>query len=153
MARVASIVANGGDFAPTQFILKGNNSVERPDYQTIPIVSNDEANVLKRFMIRESDKHRNNRHTFPQGLEMGGKTGTPERDLYYKTTNRAGKEITAIDRKNDGWYIFFINSAKENAPLAVAMRMERLPGKSGSGAAVRLTDKVVLKSLRELGYL
>jgi len=151
MARAASIVANGGNFVPTQFILKGTNSVERPGYQSIPIVSGSEAGVLKGFMEKESDKHRGVGYHFPVGLEMGGKTGTPERDLYYRTTDKNGREITAVKNRNDGWYIFFINSAKENAPLAVAVRMERL-GAGISGNAVRLTDKVVLKTLKELGY-
>ena len=152
MARIASIVANNGKFVPTQFILKGNNILNRQDSDTIEIVSIDAAGVLKGFMKKESDKHRGNGYTFPQGLELGGKTGTPERDLHYITTNRTGKEITAVKRMNDGWYIFFINSAKEGAPLAVAVRMERL-GAGISGNAVRLTDKVVLKTLKGLGYL
>jgi len=152
MARVASIVVNGGNFMPTQFILKGDSSVERPNYKTIPIVSNNVADTLKGFMIKESNKHRDAGHAFPLGLEMGGKTGTPERDFYYKTIDRNGREITAVKKMNDGWYIFFINSEKEKAPLAVAVRMERL-GAGISGNAVRLTDKVVLSVLNDLGYI
>ena len=148
MARIASIVANGGNFMPTQFILKGNGSVKRPDYKSIPIVSNDEAKILKGYMEKESDKHRIWGYKFPVGLEMGGKTGTPERDWFFTTIDKDGREITGVKNMNDGWYIFFINSAKENAPLAVAVRMERL-GAGISGNAVRLTDKVVLKVLKQ----
>ena len=159
MARVASIVANGGNFVPTQFILKGNGKVKKTDYKPIPIVSNNEDNVLKGFMIKESDKHRGKGYTFPLGLDMGGKTGTPEREMAYTTqvlNKKTGEYKTVTvnadldNRKdgkmNDGWYIFFINSPKEQAPLAVAVRMERL-GAGISGNAVRLTDKVVLKAL------
>ena len=53
---------------------------------------------------------------------------------------------------NDGWYIFFIDSPKLNAPLAVAVRMERL-GSGISDNAWKLSDKVVLKVLSEMGYL
>jgi len=53
---------------------------------------------------------------------------------------------------NDGWYMFFIDSPKKKAPLAVAVRMERM-GEGSSMHAVRLSDRVVLKVLREMGYL
>jgi cell division protein FtsI/penicillin-binding protein 2 len=156
MARVVSIVANDGKFVETQFVKQGNKTLKVEKPQITPIVSKGEANILKGYMQKESDKHRRNGYTFPKSEKeddrMGGKTGTPERELRYKTINSKGKEVTIVRRYNDGWYIFFINSPKENAPLAVAVRMERL-GAGISGNAVRLTDKVVLKVLRDMGYL
>jgi hypothetical protein len=107
-------------------------------------------------MQKESDKHRKKGYTFPKSEKeedrIGGKTGTPERELRYKTINSKGKKVTVVRRYNDGWYVFFIYSPKEKAPLAVAIRMERL-GAGISGNAVRLTDKVVLKVLSDAGYL
>jgi cell division protein FtsW (lipid II flippase)/cell division protein FtsI/penicillin-binding protein 2 len=156
MARVASIVANDGIFVETQFIKQGNKTLKVEKPQTTTIVSKDEANILKRYMQKESDKHRKKGYTFPKSEKeedrIGGKTGTPERELRYKTLNSKGKEVTIVRRYNDGWYVFFIYSPKENAPLAVAIRMERL-GAGISGNAVRLADKVVLKVLSECGYL
>jgi cell division protein FtsI/penicillin-binding protein 2 len=146
MARVASIVANEGKFVKTRFIKRGNESLKIKKPQTIQIVSKDEANILKGYMQSESAKHK----IFPTG--MGGKTGTPERELRYKAINNKGKEVTVVKTYNDGWYIFFINSPKEKASLAVAIRMERL-GAGISGNAVRLADKVVLKVLNNTGYL
>jgi cell division protein FtsI/penicillin-binding protein 2 len=159
MARVASIVANGGNFVETQFPKQGNKTLKTEKPEIIRIVSEKEANILKGYMEQESTKHK----IFPAG--MGGKTGTPERDMKYQTTvidKKTGKSKTItvygdIDTKrdgkmNDGWYIFFINSPKEKAPLAVAIRMERL-GAGVSGNAVRLADKVVLKVLSDVGYL
>ena len=153
MARVASIVANAGNLAPTRFILKGNydKTVERPQYTSIPIVSEEEAAILKGYMKKETQKHTQSNMTranFPEN--MGGKTGTPERDLYYTGKDQDGKTILKREKKNDGWYIFFTDS--EN-PLAIAVRMERLPFGSGSGTAVRLTDKAVMKVLTEAGYI
>ena len=158
MARVASIVANDGTFVPTQFIFAGNkdNTVTRPDYRSIPIVSEEAAGILKQYMIKESDKHRNDRNNpiaFPAGLNMGGKTGTPERGLYVLEHGKWAKVVNKSGSSpNDGWYIFFIDSEKEQAPLAVAVRMERLFD-SGSKTAVRLADKVVVKVLGEEGYV
>jgi cell division protein FtsI/penicillin-binding protein 2 len=158
MARVAGIVANGGEFVETQFVKKGNETLKVEKPKTTKVVAENSANILKDFMQNESSRHRRNGYSFPVG--MGGKTGTPERDLYYSKYNKNGEPLK--DRKgkiqifkqryNDGWYIFFINSPKENAPLAVAVRMERL-GAGISGNAVQLTDKVVLKVLSEMGYL
>jgi cell division protein FtsI/penicillin-binding protein 2 len=164
MARVAAIVANGGTFVETQFIKKGNEILETPSPQTIPIVSPQVANILKTYMQNESSKHRSKGYSLPE--LMGGKTGTPERDLYYAVYNEQTKRTEEIadelperetiiekNRRNDGWYIFFIHSEKEKAPLAVALRMERL-GAGISGNAVRLADKVVInKALRESGYV
>jgi len=155
MAHVASIVVNGGEFVPTQFVLKGNNdkTVVRPTNNSIPIVSKEEADILKGYMTTESMKEQARRNKVNFTSSIGGKTGTPERDFYYSVKNNEGKIEFKKDPRtwNDGWYVFFTNSEK---PLAVAVRMERLAsGYGGSGTAVRLTDKVVMKVLTDLGYV
>ncbi len=156
MARVVSIVANGGKMPETKFILKGNKDLKVPEKMPfIKIVSENEANTLKRFMNNESKKHRD-KHNYAFPANMGGKTGTPERVITYtgtaKVYNKAIKQyenkiITVLDKMNDGWYIFFIDSHREKAPLAIAVRMERLAD-GNSGTAVRLTNKVILKVLQ-----
>ena len=151
MARVASIVGNDGILQPTRFILKGNNegTVERTDYEPISIVSKEEADILKNYMITESMVEQPRRNGTLFAASIGGKTGTPERDYYYIGKDKEGNTERKREKRNDGWYIFFTDSEK---PVAVAVRMERLIG-SGSGTAVRLTDKVVMKVLEELGYI
>lgn len=174
MARIAAIVANGGNLAETQF-LKNDNNPSKKEQKSTSIVSMEEADILKGYMQGESAKHRRSKNgaTFPD--HMGGKTGTPERGISYfipvidkktgepvidKKTGKPKLKSVAADidvkkgdgKMNDGWYVFFINSSREKAPLAVAVRMERL-GEGVSGNAVRLTDKVVLKVLRDTGYL
>ena len=53
---------------------------------------------------------------------------------------------------NDGWYMFFIDSPKLRAPIAVAVRLERIPGHN-SGLAVQFTKQVVLPALQECDYI
>lgn len=159
MARVASIVANNGELTPTRYIL----SIGKKDYPVFPsreIISSKSAKILKSYMQEESDKHRKN-YSLPYSAEasnrMGGKTGTPERSLLQKFWTRdKGSHIS-----NDAWYIFFIESEKLDAPLAIAVRFERtkdiINGKAGasefgSGNAVRFVADVVLPTLNKLGY-
>lgn len=159
MARVASIVANNGELTPTRYIL----SIGEKDYPVFPsreIISSKSAQILKSYMQAESDKHRKN-YSLPNSAEssnrMGGKTGTPERSLPQKFWTRdKGSHIS-----NDAWYIFFIESEKLDAPLAIAVRFERtkdiINGKAGasefdSGIAVRFVADVVLPTLNKLGY-
>lgn len=157
MARAVSIVASGGNFVPTRYIHDNNKNrqVQEAAYAPIPIVSKDEAGVLRNMMIKEAMEEQRSRNKTMFSATIGGKTGTPERDLFYSydqtgkpVKNRRGEQLKLT--RNDGWYVFFTDSEKQ--PLAVAVRMERLPN-SGSGAAVRLSDEVVMKVLTELGYI
>lgn len=159
MARIAAIVANEGRLVETRFILRGNRTLEVPKKPgSVQIVSPAAASVLCGYMQNESKKHRDNtslRAAFP--ADMGGKTGTPERELWRRTNriDRNGNPQMETVKRNDGWYMFFVDSPKEGAPLAVAVRMERLPEAKGntSRRAVELTDKVVLAVLREMNYI
>jgi cell division protein FtsI/penicillin-binding protein 2 len=162
MARVASIVANNGNFVPTKYLLNddSNEHLKIPAQQEIPIVSSSNANEkLREYMINEANWNVTNDRQItsvnPKNANMGGKTGTPERELYFKTySQKRGKEVVSeVKKMNDGWYIFFIDSKKTKSPLAVAVRMERLPLGTGSGTAVRFADRVVIKTLRDLGYI
>ena len=145
MARVSSIVANGGNMPTTRYLMAQKS-------EDIPIVSSTEARLLSTFMKEEANE---------KGFDnprVGGKTGTAERDLW-DVNGRKLKESP-----NDGWFICFIDNANVRSqktdgedetkvsPLAVAVRMERL-GSGTSGQAVNLTKEVVLKVLIELGYL
>ena len=130
--------------------------VEKP--KVTQIVSESSANILKEYMTKEAMTEQRSRNGVSFSYSIGGKTGTPERELRYikydkkgePIRNKNGKIIMYKQTLNDGWYIFFTNS--KDKPLAVAVRLERLESK-GSGRAVKLTEKVVLKILGELGYL
>lgn len=151
MARVAAIVANKGQLVETQFIKTGNKMLEVEKRKPVGIVTKDEAEILKKYMQNESAKH--GRFT----AEMGGKTGTPERDMrqYAGGVDQKGHPRMKSVKLNDGWYIFFIDSATAKAPLAVAVRMERLPEAKGntSRRAVELTGEVILTALRNEKYI
>lgn len=156
MARIGSIVANGGKLVPTRYVFKGNENLKIPKTTSIPLLSAGEAQVLKEYMTTESMQEQPSRNGVSFGHSIGGKTGTPEREWRFTLfdskgkprISKKGKLLTQTVKTNDGWYVFFTNSP---SPLAVAVRMERLFGK-GSGEAVRLTDRVVLKALEEAGY-
>ena len=141
MARVAAMVANDGSFVPTRYVLRqGTNEVAPHE----PIVMTASTALLKNFMQLESDKHRSKGRALPGSptdpQRMGGKTGTPERGL----GNRGA-------RPNDAWYIFFVRSAALQAPLAVAVRLERTESR-GSGEAVQFAASTVIPALNAAGY-
>lgn len=148
MARVASIVANDGQLVPTRYILKVGHDKQLPA-QSIPIIGTEQASALRGFMQLESDKHRSNGRHLPgspdQPGRMGGKTGTPERA---RGNGLPGKA-------NDAWYVCFVNSGKLNAPLAIAIRLERTTNyvtnrDYQSGLAVAAIADCVLPALEDL---
>ena len=139
MARVASIVANNGRLAPTRYVSRiGNNTFPHPD--PVKIVEPEEAQLLKSFMQKESQKRGYLPNVPGNSNTIGGKTGTPER------VDRRGNKHC-----NDAWYICFAYSRRLNAPVAIALRLER---------TVRLTSEVakeamgrcIIPALNDAGY-
>ena len=121
--------------------------------QSKEIISSSSAKLLKSYMQQESDKHRRAGKKLPlsnDNVRMGGKTGTPERVLPQRMWSNKRKPETS----NDAWYIFFIQSETQNAPLAVAVRLERLGlgSGNGSGKAVQFVGDVIIPVLNEAGY-
>ena len=164
MARVASIVYNKGKMPITKYIYAvGANKKLVEAGKSISIISNNQAASLYKYMKEETTKHRSITRTKHPGLpeSMGGKTGTPERN--YKTLG-VKKSILA----NDGWYICFVDcefgidskdSKKENMPLAIAVRLERVGlnnklvgNDGGSGMAVSFVEKTVIPALKACNY-
>lgn len=143
MARVVSVVANGGVMPKTRFRL------DEPIEDGIRIVGPDEAKLLKGYMQTMA---RNANGTADNAIKddaVGGKTGTPERRL------------NDFKKPNDGWFIFYVdgcnvktgNQNSETHTLAIAVRMERLNDSNmGSGLAMRFSRDLVLTVLKELGY-
>lgn len=133
MARVAAIVANGGVFVPTRYVLQsGEQPADTAKAQRI--MTPQAASTLASYMIDEATAHSStlSRYTGSSRYKMGGKTGTPERGTL------TGESI------NDAWYIFFIKSNDPSkAPLAMALRLERTAG-ANSGAALEVVEKIVM---------
>ena len=156
MARVASIVANDGKLTPTRYVLK-KGTKDLPVNPSKEIISSASAKLLKSYMQQESDKHRDYGKALVKAADnnkrMGGKTGTPERNVpehlrkgdYAKSKNGTS---------NDAWYIFFAESEGQKAPIAVAVRIERTGAGSGtrSDKAVQMVAEVVIPTLNAAGY-
>lgn len=166
MARVTSIVVNNGKMPNTQYIL--SNKKHKKNYRNeseITVLTPEQAEILKGYMLEES-KNQTNRQKklcrtlnvenviFPQ--YVGGKTGTPERarvlrdyKIYNRWTRQYGQQIDE-EELNDGWYIFFVDKDEPYHDIAVALRIER---GFGSGYAVILAEKVLLKCLYDHSYI
>ncbi len=140
MARVASIVANDGQLTPTRYILKEGDTKLNPE-KPVRLLDSDENKLLRSYMQDESSL----KSSLRNARGIGGKTGTPER---YVSRKRSGGRNGVV---NDAWYIFFVESATEKAPLAVAVRLERSKG-SMSGLAVSMVADVILPVLERNGY-
>lgn len=170
MARVVSAVVNDGVMPTTQYVIPTNKETRKMRVEKgIQLLKKGVADILRRFMKEESEnQYYRQRKEVNLPEYVGGKTGTPERvyikeggvktiyskkrdkyiTLYYHETTRSWKSNPP--KKNDGWYMFFVEGRDGKHPLAVCVRMER---STGSGSAVRLTESVVLKVLRENGYI
>lgn len=142
MARVASAVVNNGMMPYTQYVLpKGEYAKRLRNENSIQLLSVKSARKLRDCMKSESaNQTLRNNVVLPD--VVGGKTGTAERYRYI--TN------SITEKRNDGWYMFFVEGQNGKHPLAVCVRMERA---AGSKAAVRLTQSVILESLYANGYI
>lgn len=136
MARVAGLVANDGKLMPTRFLL--NHGTQN----ALELIDSKSASLLASAMSEEASKW-TNRNILPKQLEgfIGGKTGTPMRNI-------RGNHIM-----NDGWYICFIKNAQDGRILSIAVRLERLPHGMVSTEAVKFMATTVLPALRECRYI
>lgn len=149
MARIAATVVNDGKMPITRFLLTGEN----PKFEEI---ASGKTQALLDAMKDEAHKPlRDGSRRFIKYPTLGGKTGTPERNITWekgKTDSNA----------NDAWYICFINNSdkniregenmKEHPSLAIAVRIERT-GSAGSSAAKDLVNRLVMPILDDMGYV
>ncbi|GAB6120546.1 FtsW/RodA/SpoVE family cell cycle protein [Dysgonomonas termitidis] len=120
MARVVSIIANGGILKDTKYVMTTVEDI--PEQNETEIVDKNLAEILKGYMKNESA----GRKLFPGNV--GGKSGTPQ------ITKRANHKADY-----DGWYIFFVENTKKQGTIAVAVRIENVK----SGTAARLAADLV----------
>ena len=144
MARVVSTIANGGTMPATRYLL---DEAQQPG---IPLVSSQAAELLKGYMHHmaiHANKHRSIPPYAINDSDVGGKTGTAERQLN-------------DNKPNDAWFVFYVDNCNVPTgnvtyrhPLAVAVRIERVyHGEGGSARAMQLSKDVVLPALRDLNY-
>lgn len=168
MARAASVVANNGVMPITRYTL-------HEEVETYTMLAS--TKKLKQHLKDTRMKHEVSR-SFSARETIGGKTGTPERvaerieRIIKKKDGTHRVRVKEIVR-NDGWYMCFIENANitstmreqrprkqkdmsetsVQAPLAIAIRMERLGKGEMSGNATRLMDEVVIGVLKRRGYI
>ena len=159
MARVAATVVNEGAMPITQYLLPTNKYEKSLRNEgSIRLFDASDASVLKGYMLDEARNQRiRNGVVLP--AFVGGKTGTPERGRPWVWNNKRQKWIKVPNKTiNDGWYMFFVEGDSDHSSIAVAVRMERLENQrtsahKGSGAAVHLTEDVLLGCLNRHGYI
>ncbi|GAB4092131.1 FtsW/RodA/SpoVE family cell cycle protein [Flaviaesturariibacter terrae] len=132
VARLAAGIANDGLLAAHRFVLKVGDSSTVLAPGTTLANSPQLARMLTGFMKAQSAGKRG-----VLGIQVAGKTGTPER-------------ILRGVRVNDGWYVFFAPSARGDGHVVCCIRIEAT---KGSSDAVRLAGKLVLPELLRRGYL
>ena len=156
IARAASIVASGGTFTPTRYVLATGNDKDlemSPVVEPVRVFSRHNAETLQGIMRKETDKRRIAGRPLPH--TMGGKTGTPERGIKFLD------DFTDGDRFNDAWYMCFVDVIPPEGPftkgtpsprrLAIAVRIERTY-KLQSTEAANLVSWTVVPALRDAGY-
>jgi cell division protein FtsW (lipid II flippase) len=132
IARLASGIAHNGKLMPHRFVLRFADSATALG-QPITIAKDAVyAAEIKKYMLAQSATKVDD-----LGMQVAGKTGTPERIL-----NSA--------RINDGWYVFFAPKANGGGNIIVCVRTEKA---KGSSEAVRLAGKHVIPVLKRKGYL
>lgn len=159
MARVAATVVNEGAMPITQYLLPTNKYEKSLRNEgSIRLFDASDASVLKGYMLDEARNQRG-RNGVVLPAFVGGKTGTPERGRPWVWNNKRQKWIKVPDKTiNDGWYMFFVEGDSDHTSIAVAVRMERLENQrtgahNGSGAAVHLTEDILLGCLNRHGYI
>lgn len=129
LARMAGTIANRGELQPSRFLLEQAGKATQKEKPVQLAQQQGISRLLKGFMLDHSSG-------LISELSVAGKTGTPQRILNHRFVN-------------DGWYVFFADSPKLNAPMVVCIRIEE----GGSSArAVALANQVIVPELMSFGY-
>lgn len=138
LAKITSAIANDDTLVPPRFLFKTwKNPV--PKQSGIAISKYKGASsVLSTFMKEQSSGV-----AAATGLDVRGKTGSPERDKLIKENNK-----TMRKRVTDAWYTFFVPSVKLGAPIAFAIRIEEI----GNSEAAKQLAMDLLNQLKASGY-
>ncbi|WP_083927683.1 FtsW/RodA/SpoVE family cell cycle protein [Niabella aurantiaca] len=138
LAKMSGALADSGMLQPSRFLFRSWNNKAVLQKET-PITNQPQiASLISDFMREQSAKV-----AAASGLEVHGKTGSPERDkLIKKGEKRIRKRVT------DSWYTFFVVSPKLKAPVAFAIRIEEI----GNSEYAKTLAVAILKQLKSAGY-
>lgn len=138
LAKMSGTIANNGVYQPSKFLLKSWTSILQP----LPSIKMSNAAgmdaTLSSFMKEQSAKV-----AAATGLDVRGKTGSPERDKIMKRGDRISTK-----RVTDAWYTFFVPSPKLAAPVAFTIRIEEI----GNSEYAKDLAKIILQQLKTAGY-
>jgi cell division protein FtsI/penicillin-binding protein 2 len=132
IARLVSGVANKGFMVQNRYVLKIADSIIAKKDSVVLAKDPAYAQILTGFMKKQSAGK-----ISQLGIQVAGKTGTPER-------------IIRKRRINDGWYTFFAPKGKGSGHVVVCIRIEDC---RGSSVAVKLAGDHVIPRLLERGYI
>ncbi len=132
VARIASAIANHGILMPNRFVvsISGTATALQPG---IAIAKSPRyAELMTEYMRKQSAPK-----VGKLGINVAGKTGTPER-------------IWKGEQINDGWYVFFAPKPNGGGHVVTCIRVEKA---KGSSEAVALAGKHVIPLLLKMGYI
>ncbi len=132
VARLASGVANNGVLMQNRYVLKVSDSTTAVSKSADLAANPEYAKLMRSYMIAQSAPK-----AYTLGINVAGKTGTPERIWQ-------GQQI------NDGWYVFFAPQVNGSKNTVTCIRIEKTKGSSN---AVKAAGTDVIPLLRKKGYI
>jgi len=138
LAKMMAAIANRDSLQPSRFLLSTwNKKLAKDPAVSIANVKGTSA-TLAPFLLEQSAAVAK-----ASGLEVHGKTGSPERD---KIITKKGKTIRK--RVTDAWYAFYVPESKWGVPVAFTIRIEEI-GNSDHAKQLAID---LLKQLKASGY-
>lgn len=138
LAKMSGGIANKDSLQPSRFLYKAWNKPLQQEPAVALAKNAGTAGIVSGFMKEQSAKV-----AAATGLEVYGKTGSPERDKLIKV-----KDQTIRKRITDAWYTFYVQSPKLGAPIAFAIRIEEI----GNSEHAKQLAIEILKQLKASGY-
>ncbi|GAB3013443.1 hypothetical protein GCM10027051_15810 [Niabella terrae] len=138
LAKMSAAIAAGDSLRSSRFLLKSWNQPEFLEPAQVIAQHPGSAALMKSFMKEQSAGV-----STLTGLEVYGKTGSPERDKLVHKGRR-----TSLKRVTDAWYTFFVYSPRYKAPLAFTIRIEEI----GNSDAAKKLAVDLLGQLKSTGY-
>ena len=138
LAKMSGAIANKDSLQPSRFLYKAWNQPLRKEPAVAISGHAGASGIMAGYMKEQSAKV-----SVATGLEVFGKTGSPERDKLIKQNGK-----TVRKRVTDAWYTFYVQSPKIGAPVAFAIRIEEI----GNSESAKQLAIEMLKELKASGY-
>lgn len=138
LAKMSGGIANKDSLQPSRFLYKSwNKPLQQEPAEALAKNAGTSA-IMSGYLKEQSAKV-----AAATGLEVYGKTGSPERDKIIRQKNQ-----TIRKRVTDAWYTFYVASPKLGAPVAFAIRIEEI----GNSEYAKQLAVEMLKQLKAAGY-